>query len=139
MSASALHYRIVPGWQGSAAEHWQSHWQRLLPSTSRVEQSDWLRPQCQNWIDTLQQAIEALGGVRVGERSYDEATYEANEKALEDFRQEFDRIRDAYWYNADADTYVIRHADKAIWVVVHARNDDGGIMVAEGPLPPPAT
>ena len=59
MSASALHYLIVPGWQGSAAEHWQSHWQRLLPSTSRVEQSDWLRPQRQNWIDTLQQAIEA--------------------------------------------------------------------------------
>ena len=87
----------------------------------------------------LQQAIEALGGVRVGERSYDETVYEANEKALEDFRREFDRIRDAYWYDADADTYVIRHADKAIWVVVHARNDDGGIMVAEGPLPPPAS
>ena len=86
----------------------------------------------------LQQAIEALGGARIGERSYDEAVYEANEKALDDFRQEFDRIRDAYWYNADADTYVIRRADKAIWVVVHVRNDDGGIMVAEGPLPPPA-
>ena len=79
-----------------------------------------------------------MGGARIGERSYDEAVYEANEKALDDFRQEFDRIRDAYWYNADADTYVIRRADKAIWVVVHVRNDDGGIMVAEGPLPPPA-
>ena len=83
----------------------------------------------------LQQAIESLGGVRLSETSYDEATYKANEKALDDFRQEFDRIRDAYWYDADADTYVIRRADKAIWIVAQIRNDDGGIMVAEGPLP----
>ena len=84
---------------------------------------------------SLQQAIEALGGVRIAERSYDEAVYKANEKALDDFRQEFHRIRDAYWYDADADTYVIRRADKAIWIVAQIRNDDGGIMVAEGPLP----
>ena len=83
----------------------------------------------------LQQAVEALGGVRLGERSYDEATYKANEKALDDFRQEFDRIRDAYWYDADADTYVIRRADKAVWVVLQTGNGDGGILVAEGPLP----
>ena len=83
----------------------------------------------------LQQAIEALGGVRLAERSYDEATYKANEKALDDFRQEFDRIRDAYWYDADADTYVIRRADKAVWVVLQTGNGDGGILVAEGPLP----
>lgn len=87
----------------------------------------------------LQQAIDVLGGVRLGERSYDETVYEANEKALSDFRQEFDRIRDGYWYDADTETYVIRRADKAIWVVVHMRNDGGGIMVAEGPLPTPAT
>ena len=85
----------------------------------------------------LQQAIEALGGVRIAERSYDEASYKANEKALDDFRQEFDNIRDAYWYDSDADTYLIRRADKAIWVVAQARNGDGGILVAEGPLPSP--
>ena len=61
--------------------------------------------------------------------------YEANEKALSDFRQEFDRIRDAYWYNADADTYVIRRADKAIWIVTQTDTGSGAIMVAEGPLP----
>ena len=83
----------------------------------------------------LQQAIEALGGVRLAERSFDETVWDANEKDLEDFRQEFHRIRDAYWYDADADTYVIRRADKAIWIVAQIRNDDGGIMVAEGPLP----
>lgn len=83
----------------------------------------------------LQQAIEALGGVRVAERSFDEATFKANEKALDDFRQEFDAIRDAYWYDADADTWVIRRADKAIWVVLTSGNERGGLMVVEGPLP----
>ena len=37
--------------------------------------------------------------------------------------------------NADADTYVIRRADKAVWVVLQTGNGDGGILVAEGPLP----
>lgn len=83
----------------------------------------------------LQQAIESLGGVRLSETSYDEATYKANEKALDDFRQEFDRIRDAYWYGSDADTWVIRRADKAVWVVLQTGNDGGGILVAESPLP----
>lgn len=83
----------------------------------------------------LQQAIEALGGVRLSETSYDEATYTANEKALDDFRREFDRIRDAYWYGNDADTYVIRRADKVLWLVFHSSNDGGGLLVAEGPLP----
>ena len=61
--------------------------------------------------------------------------YEAIMEELDDFRQEFDRIRDAYWYDADADTYVIRHADKAVWVVFQTNNDGGGLLVAEGPLP----
>lgn len=83
----------------------------------------------------LQQSIEALGGVRVSERSYDEATYKANEKELEDFRNEFSEVRNAYWYDADADTYVIRRADAAIWIVAQVRNNDASVMVAEGPLP----
>lgn len=83
----------------------------------------------------VQQAIEALGGVRITERSFDEATYKANEKALSDFGQEFSRMQNAYWYDADADTYVIRRADKAIWIVFQSGNDQGALMVAEGPLP----
>lgn len=81
----------------------------------------------------LRQQIESLGGVRVSERSYDSETYEANKKALEDFRQEFSDIRDAYWYDKDAETYVIRRADSVVWIVVQARNRDGAVLVAEGP------
>ena len=59
MSHSALHYLIVPGWQGSPDSHWQSHWQRVLPSASRVEQDDWMQPVKSDWMAALQQAIEA--------------------------------------------------------------------------------
>lgn len=83
----------------------------------------------------VQQAIEALGGVRLTERSYDESVWKANEKELGDFRQEFDRMQNAYWYDNDADTYVIRRADKAVWVVFQSDNGGGALMVAEGPLP----
>ena len=44
-------------------------------------------------------------------------------------------MQNAYWYDNDADTYVIRRADKAIWVVFQTENGSGALMVAEGPLP----
>ncbi len=83
----------------------------------------------------LRQQIEALGGVRVSERSYDGDFYRANEKALDQFRQEFDDLQDAYWYDKDVDTYAIRRADGVVWVVLQTRNDDAAVLVAEGPAP----
>ena len=84
---------------------------------------------------SLRGQIEALGGVRVSERSYDRDVYTANEKALDDFRQEFDDLQDAYWYDKDVDTYAIRRADGVVWVVLQTRNDDAAVLVAEGPAP----
>lgn len=83
----------------------------------------------------IEQAIAAIGGQRIGERSFDEAVYRANEKALSDFNSEFSDMSNAYWYNQDADTYLVRRADKAIWFVTTANNDRTVMMVAEGPLP----
>ena len=79
--------------------------------------------------------------MRLAERNFDSAVQEANAKELDDFRGEFGDMHDAYWHDNDADFYVIRHADKAIWVVTQADNSDGAIMVVEGPLPeaPPAS
>ncbi len=54
-----VRYLIVPGWQGSPAEHWQSHWQQVLPDCSRVEQDDWLLPERQAWIAQLERQIAA--------------------------------------------------------------------------------
>lgn len=86
----------------------------------------------------VRQQIESLGGVRVAERSYGKETYQANRKALEDFRHEFSDIRGAYWYEEDAETYVIRRDGSVVWIVVQARNSDAAVMVAEGPAPDPA-
>ncbi len=59
MPEEKVTYLIVPGWQGSPAEHWQSHWHAQLPNAQRVEQADWQNPLLQQWVDTLQQSIEA--------------------------------------------------------------------------------
>jgi predicted alpha/beta hydrolase family esterase len=57
MRNQTIRYLIVPGWQGSAAEHWQSHWQRSLPNSARVEQADWLNPDRDAWVSELQRNI----------------------------------------------------------------------------------
>ncbi len=54
-----VRYLIVPGWHGSPAEHWQSHWQQVLPESARVEQDDWLLPERQAWIAQLESQIAA--------------------------------------------------------------------------------
>lgn len=83
----------------------------------------------------VRQHIESLGGVRLAERSYARDTYKANEKALDDFRQEFSDVQDAYWYDKDMETYVIRRGDSVVWIVLEARNSNGAVLVAEGPAP----
>ncbi|WP_060510012.1 alpha/beta hydrolase [Pseudomonas sp. NBRC 111124] len=59
MRNESIRYLIVPGWQGSPDNHWQSHWQRTLPNSARVEQDDWLTPQRRDWVQALEQAIAA--------------------------------------------------------------------------------
>ena len=59
MRNESIRYLIVPGWQGSPDNHWQSHWQRTLPNSARVEQHDWLTPQRRDWVQALEQAITA--------------------------------------------------------------------------------
>lgn len=57
MRNQTIRYLIVPGWQGSADEHWQSHWQRSLPNSARVEQANWLNPKREDWVAELQRNI----------------------------------------------------------------------------------
>ena len=57
MRNQTIRYLIVPGWQGSADDHWQSHWQRSLPNSARVEQADWLNPERAAWVAELQRNI----------------------------------------------------------------------------------
>ncbi|MHB0766180.1 alpha/beta hydrolase [Stutzerimonas sp. NM35] len=57
MRSESIRYLIVPGWQGSPEDHWQSHWQRTLPNSCRVEQADWLTPQREDWVAELERCI----------------------------------------------------------------------------------
>lgn len=59
MRSESIRYLIVPGWQGSPDEHWQSHWQRSLPNSQRVEQADWLSPDRAAWVEELNRAVAA--------------------------------------------------------------------------------
>lgn len=62
MRHAAVDYLILPGWQGSPAEHWQSHWQRSLPAASRVEQADWDRPQRADWVAAVERHVATAEG-----------------------------------------------------------------------------
>lgn len=57
MSSTAPRIIIVPGWRNSGPEHWQSLWMQALPHAERVEQDDWLMPQREDWVRTLEQLI----------------------------------------------------------------------------------
>ncbi len=57
MRSESIRYLIVPGWQGSPDDHWQSHWQRTLPNSSRVEQADWLTPRRDGWVAELERSV----------------------------------------------------------------------------------
>ena len=83
----------------------------------------------------LRQALETLGAVRVAERSFDEAVRGGNERDIAAFLNEFGEMYYPYQADQDAETWVIRGADKAVWVVFHSGNNDGSLMVVEAPLP----
>jgi hypothetical protein len=52
-SASIL---ILPGWQGSAPQHWQSLWETRY-ACQRVEQHDWMQPLRGDWISRLEDVV----------------------------------------------------------------------------------
>ena len=47
---------LLPGWQNSDAQHWQSRWEALYGYT-RVQQHDWMRPLRGDWSIQLQEAV----------------------------------------------------------------------------------
>ncbi|WP_447588116.1 RBBP9/YdeN family alpha/beta hydrolase [Aquipseudomonas campi] len=59
MSSQTIRYLILPGWQGSPDNHWQSHWQQNLPNARRVEQVDWFNPDPHQWVAELERTVSA--------------------------------------------------------------------------------
>lgn len=53
------HFLVVPGWHGSEADHWQSHWTAQLQAY-RVEQRDWHQPDRLQWVDTFEATLREI-------------------------------------------------------------------------------
>jgi predicted alpha/beta hydrolase family esterase len=52
---------ILPGWQNSGPDHWQSRWETLHGYT-RVQQSDWMQPLRGDWMVQLEESVLATSG-----------------------------------------------------------------------------
>jgi predicted alpha/beta hydrolase family esterase len=50
---------ILPGWQNSGPQHWQSRWEQLY-GYQRVEQHDWMRPLRGDWMMRLDETLLAM-------------------------------------------------------------------------------
>lgn len=55
-TASTPRVLLLPGWQNSDAQHWQSRWEQRYGYT-RVQQHDWQRPLRGDWSIQLQEAV----------------------------------------------------------------------------------
>lgn len=51
---------IVPGIGNSGPRHWQTLWERQHPEWRRVQQRDWDRPVCAEWLRGLDAAMAGL-------------------------------------------------------------------------------
>lgn len=52
---------VLPGIGGSGLQHWQTRWELLQPSFTRVVQKDWETPHCSDWVQVLEKAVSAVG------------------------------------------------------------------------------
>lgn len=55
---SDIQVLLLPGWQNSGPEHWQSRWEARF-GDKRVEQHDWMRPLRGDWQIQLEEAVLA--------------------------------------------------------------------------------
>ena len=62
MKTADVDILIVPGWQDSGPDHWQSRWERSLKTARRVVQDDWDNPNVETWGDRI--AKFAAGATR---------------------------------------------------------------------------
>jgi uncharacterized protein len=50
---------LVPGLTNSGPDHWQSRWEARLSTARRIEQGDWERPRCADWVAAIEAAVAA--------------------------------------------------------------------------------
>ena len=64
MKTSDVDIVIVPGWQDSGPEHWQSRWAKSLKTARRVVQDDWDNPNREASV-AVEQVLNFLLAVRL--------------------------------------------------------------------------
>jgi uncharacterized protein len=58
MNSPDVRFLLLPGWQNSGPDHWQSHWEAQHGAV-RVQQHDWMRPLRGDWLIQLEEAVLA--------------------------------------------------------------------------------
>lgn len=53
MKTANVDILIVPGWQDSGPDHWQTRWERNLRTARRVIQDDWNNPHVEVWGERI--------------------------------------------------------------------------------------
>ena len=56
---------LVPGISNSGPGHWQTLWQARHPGVFRVQQRDWDRPACDEWVAALDEATRRVGAAPI--------------------------------------------------------------------------
>ena len=51
------HYLIIPGLGNSGPEHWQTYFEQSGPHFSRIQQEDWDAPECEAWINRIEEKV----------------------------------------------------------------------------------
>lgn len=57
MKTSECDILIVPGWNNSGPDHWQTRWEKRLTTARRVAQRDWDHPERDAWVSALGLAV----------------------------------------------------------------------------------
>ena len=52
------HYFIIPGLGNSGPLHWQTWFEEQLPNAKRIHQKEWDAPDCTDWLNTIDTALE---------------------------------------------------------------------------------
>jgi uncharacterized protein len=52
---------ILPGIGNSGPDHWQSLWEKANPSFVRVQQREWDRPVCSEWLEAIESSVASAG------------------------------------------------------------------------------
>ncbi|MEA4937352.1 hypothetical protein SDC9_124553 [bioreactor metagenome] len=52
---------IIPGYQGSGPDHWQSWLENTQPNFRRIHQKDWNSPDIDEWAENIDNAISGAG------------------------------------------------------------------------------